>query len=269
MPAQEIDVDDGRLAARVPRDAAGRDVERPDLAADRVRRGLDDDRGQGRHPAHAAAGSRARGEAAASYGEGAGDRLARRTRATRSSSGRSTRRGPADAAMVVACTTLLRGAGYAAFDGQLPRPAEHAALASPYAHVTAPLRRLVDRYGLEICAALCAGEPVPAWVLDGDGRPARRHARLRAQGQRLRERGAQPGRGRDAQGRVGERFDGVVLEADNDAPHKAGCRSRSPRWRPGWSARTRCRSAPRSRSCWPSRIPRGERSSSGADEVEW
>ena len=65
---------------------------------------------------------------------------------------------PADAAMVVACTWLLRGAGYAAFDGHLPDQPEHAALASPYAHVTAPLRRLVDRYGLEICAALCAGE---------------------------------------------------------------------------------------------------------------
>ena len=68
--------------------------------------------------------------------------------------------------MVVACTTLLRGAGYAAFEGQLPDQLEHAALASPYAHVTAPLRRLVDRYGLEACAALCAGEAVPQWVLD-------------------------------------------------------------------------------------------------------
>ena len=76
---------------------------------------------------------------------------------------------PAHAAIVVACTALLRGAGYAAFDGHLPETTEHAALASPYAHVTAPLRRLVDRYGLEICAALCAGEPVPAWVLEGMG----------------------------------------------------------------------------------------------------
>ena len=69
--------------------------------------------------------------------------------------------------MVVASTTLLRGAGYATFDGQLPEQPEHAALASTYAHVTAPLRRLVDRYGLEICAALCAGDEVPQWVVDG------------------------------------------------------------------------------------------------------
>ena len=103
---------------------------------------------------------------------------------------------PAEAAMVVACTSLLRGAGYAAFDGHLPDQTEHAALASSYAHVTAPLRRLVDRYGLEICAALCAGERVPKWVLDGLAGPAGDHAGVRAQGPRLRERRAQPGRGR-------------------------------------------------------------------------
>jgi len=71
---------------------------------------------------------------------------------------------PKQAAMVVACTRLLRGAGYATFDGQLPELTEHSALASEYAHVTAPLRRLVDRYAGEICVALCADQPVPDWV---------------------------------------------------------------------------------------------------------
>jgi exoribonuclease R len=70
------------------------------------------------------------------------------------------------AAMVVACTRLLRGSGYAAFDGEVPERPEHAALASEYAHVTAPLRRLGDRYAGEICLALCAGTEVPGWVLD-------------------------------------------------------------------------------------------------------
>lgn len=72
---------------------------------------------------------------------------------------------PADAAMLTACTRLFRGAGYQAFRGQIPAEAEHAALAIEYAHCTAPLRRLVDRYVGEICLALCAGTPVPAWVL--------------------------------------------------------------------------------------------------------
>ena len=46
--------------------------------------------------------------------------------------------------------------------GALPDHPEHAALATDYAHVTAPLRRLVDRYAGEICVALCADEQVPA-----------------------------------------------------------------------------------------------------------
>ncbi|HEU5036541.1 MAG TPA: RNB domain-containing ribonuclease [Nocardioides sp.] len=71
---------------------------------------------------------------------------------------------PAHAAMVNACTRLLRGSGYVAFDGETPADPQHAALASEYAHVTAPLRRLGDRYAGEICLALCAGTEVPDWV---------------------------------------------------------------------------------------------------------
>lgn len=73
---------------------------------------------------------------------------------------------PRGAAMEYACLTLFRGAGYQSFHGTLPEQTQHAALASVYAHATAPLRRLVDRYVGEICVALCAGNPVPQWVLD-------------------------------------------------------------------------------------------------------
>ncbi|MGH3332252.1 MAG: RNB domain-containing ribonuclease [Nocardioidaceae bacterium] len=69
------------------------------------------------------------------------------------------------AAMVLASTQLLRGSGYVGFDGAVPGQPEHSALASEYAHVTAPLRRLADRYALEICVALCAETEVPGWVL--------------------------------------------------------------------------------------------------------
>ena len=72
---------------------------------------------------------------------------------------------PRDVAMMTACTTLLRGAGYVAFDGVVPEHSLHSALAAQYTHVTAPLRRLVDRYTGETCIALCAGTPVPDWVL--------------------------------------------------------------------------------------------------------
>jgi exoribonuclease R len=72
---------------------------------------------------------------------------------------------PRHVAMMVSCTSVLRGAGYAAFDGEPPPQPMHSALASTYTHVTAPLRRLVDRYTGELCLALCAARPVPGWVL--------------------------------------------------------------------------------------------------------
>ena len=71
---------------------------------------------------------------------------------------------PAHAAMLAACTVLFRGAGYTSFSGGVPEQPEHAAMKSEYAHVTAPLRRLVDRWTGEICVALCADQPVPDWV---------------------------------------------------------------------------------------------------------
>jgi exoribonuclease R len=69
-------------------------------------------------------------------------------------------------ALVHEAATLFRGAAYTAFDGEVPEQPVHAAVAAPYAHVTAPLRRLVDRYGLVLCAAVSAGKDVPSWVRD-------------------------------------------------------------------------------------------------------
>ncbi|SDD70329.1 RNB domain-containing ribonuclease [Rhodococcus tukisamuensis] len=66
--------------------------------------------------------------------------------------------------MMSDATALLRGAGYAAFDGTLPELLEHSGIGAPYAHVTAPLRRLSDRFSTEVCLALTAGTAVPQWV---------------------------------------------------------------------------------------------------------
>jgi VacB/RNase II family 3'-5' exoribonuclease len=71
---------------------------------------------------------------------------------------------PEALALYMDATRLLRGAGYTVFDGQSPELSTHAGIAAPYAHVTAPLRRLVDRFATESCLALSAGEPVPEWV---------------------------------------------------------------------------------------------------------
>jgi len=71
---------------------------------------------------------------------------------------------PAHLALLYDAATLFRGAGYTAFDGEPPEQPEHAAVAAPYAHVTAPLRRLVDRFGLIICYSVTAGFEIPDWV---------------------------------------------------------------------------------------------------------
>ncbi|MFG2074862.1 RNB domain-containing ribonuclease [Nonomuraea maritima] len=109
---------------------------------------------------------------------------------------------------------LLRGAGYVAFDGAPPRMAEHAAVAAPYAHVTAPLRRLADRYATEVCLAVAAGEPVPSDVraalaplpglMSGSGRRAGAVERAcvdLAEAFLLRD-------------RIGQAFEAVVIDVD-------------------------------------------------------
>ncbi|MEU3275334.1 RNB domain-containing ribonuclease [Saccharomonospora sp. NPDC006951] len=71
---------------------------------------------------------------------------------------------PASLALYAGTTRLLRGAGYTAFDGGVPELATHAGIGGPYAHVTAPIRRLVDRFATEVCLAVTSGKPVPRWV---------------------------------------------------------------------------------------------------------
>lgn len=73
---------------------------------------------------------------------------------------------PMHLALIFEATTLFRGSGYTVVRGEVPSQPLHAAVAAPYAHVTAPLRRLVDRFGLLVSAALEAGEAVPQWVTD-------------------------------------------------------------------------------------------------------
>lgn len=63
-----------------------------------------------------------------------------------------------------AAASLFRGAAYRAFDGEPPEETMQSAIGAPYTHVTAPLRRLVDRFALEVCVALSGGLEVPAWV---------------------------------------------------------------------------------------------------------
>ncbi|MEC3952959.1 RNB domain-containing ribonuclease [Nocardia sp. CDC153] len=74
---------------------------------------------------------------------------------------------PAALVLMSEATGLLRGASYTILNGQAPDTLQHSAIGAPYAHVTAPLRRLADRYATEICLAHCAKTAVPQWVRDG------------------------------------------------------------------------------------------------------
>jgi exoribonuclease R len=74
------------------------------------------------------------------------------------------RESPTALAILDAAAGLFRGAGYAAFDGSPPADPLQAAIAAPYAHATAPLRRLVDRWSLIVCEALADHREVPEWA---------------------------------------------------------------------------------------------------------
>ncbi|MFC9980685.1 RNB domain-containing ribonuclease [Gordonia sp. NPDC127522] len=122
---------------------------------------------------------------------------------------------PSTLALQSAAAGLMRGANYLALTG--PDEAvddalmRHSAIGGLYAHVTAPLRRLGDRFATEVCLAIASGTPVPDWVhralptlpkilrsADTLGATADRASIDLAEAVILRE-------------RVGERFDAVVM----------------------------------------------------------
>lgn len=74
---------------------------------------------------------------------------------------------PSTLALMTAGSRLMRGAGYRSLPPEEPVEGAaliHAGVGGLYAHVTAPLRRLADRFATEVCLSVTAGEPVPDWV---------------------------------------------------------------------------------------------------------
>nr|WP_256869798.1 RNB domain-containing ribonuclease [Paenarthrobacter ureafaciens] len=71
---------------------------------------------------------------------------------------------PKQLAILHSAGMLFRGAGYTPFDGEVPENVVQSAIGAPYAHTTAPLRRLIDRFVLVICEALSNGREIPAWA---------------------------------------------------------------------------------------------------------
>ncbi|MGI3230870.1 RNB domain-containing ribonuclease [Streptomyces sp. GTA36] len=126
---------------------------------------------------------------------------------------------PHHAAFLQECTTLLRGAGYTVFRGGVtPDLTTHAAVAAPYTHCTAPLRRLVDRYASELCLAAAAGEEPPEWVLAAlDDLPKRMAEGTRRAGTAERE-CVDIVEAALLKDRVGELFDGTVVDVQEREP---------------------------------------------------
>ena len=246
IPEQEVVEDGGTFRLEYRTTVPGRVVERADLADDRHGGGRPDAARRGRRPAHPAEGARRRARPAAPRGPRARRRLAGRHSRTPRWCTASTRPNPRHAALLEEATSLLRGAGYTAFDGGVPEQATHAAVAAEYAHATAPLRRLVDRYVGAVCLALCAGDgraglgPVRAAAAaggDGRGRPAGPRARARV-------RGADGGRGAARPRGPGVRRGGGRAGRQARRRHRAARRpggARDLRRRPcRWASRSGC-----------------------------
>ncbi len=88
-----------------------------------------------------------------------------------------------DAAFMLAIRRASRGATYRPYEeGTLPW---HAAIAAPYAHCTAPLRRLADRYVLQATLAIATGKPVPDGVAQAFERLPRVMARAASRDGRI------------------------------------------------------------------------------------
>lgn len=127
-------------------------------------------------------------------------------------------RNPKHLAILHAAASLFRGAGYTPFDGDVPANTIQSAVGAPYAHVTAPLRRLVDRFGLVICEALAAGLPVPEWARAALPELPVEMARSNNLAGQLDHRSLDAVEAAVLAPRVGETFDGVVI-----AQNKSGC----------------------------------------------
>ncbi|MEO7654658.1 MAG: RNB domain-containing ribonuclease [Sphingomicrobium sp.] len=119
----------------------------------------------------------------------------------------------ADAAFMLAVRRAGSGARYAPFaPGERPW---HSAMAASYAHGTAPLRRLADRYVNEAVLAVASGQAVPDWVETAFialpevmNRAEARAAQVDGAVVELAETVA-------LEGRVGERFEGRVIDIDD------------------------------------------------------
>jgi exoribonuclease R len=119
---------------------------------------------------------------------------------------------PHQAALMLAIRRAGQGASYAPWSADtVPW---HAAVAAPYVHATAPLRRLADRYVIRATLAVMAGEPVPAEVSDAFLRLPKVMGRADALGGQIDRAVVDMAEAVMLDGREGETFAAVVTDVD-------------------------------------------------------
>jgi exoribonuclease R len=113
---------------------------------------------------------------------------------------------PREAALIEEARDAMGHAGYRYFEGAMPPDAVHAGIAAHYAHTTAPLRRLADRYVLELVAGGGDRETLaklPDVMAEAGGRSARVEAAV-----------VDDMEARLLEHRIGEVFPAVAIEND-------------------------------------------------------
>jgi exoribonuclease R len=119
---------------------------------------------------------------------------------------------PKQATFMLAIQRSSQGAGYFPYrEGERPW---HAAVAATYAHATAPLRRLADRYVVRAALALANGEAVPPAVTDAFEKLPAVMARADALGSQLQRAAVDLAEAVILRGREGETFPAVVTDVD-------------------------------------------------------
>ena len=119
---------------------------------------------------------------------------------------------PRQAAFMLAVRRAGAGASYVPYrEGVIPW---HAAMAATYAHATAPLRRLADRYVVRAALAIANGQPVPEVVTDAFVRLPPVMARADQLGGQIERAVIDLAEAVMLQGREGEIFPAVVTDVN-------------------------------------------------------
>lgn len=120
---------------------------------------------------------------------------------------------PSDAAFMLAIQRAGKGAAYVPFRaGKVPW---HSAVAATYAHATAPLRRLADRYVVRAALAIANGEAVPSVVTDAFEKLPAVMARADALGSQIERSAIDLAEAVLLHGREGETFSAMATEVDD------------------------------------------------------